>query len=489
MRIISLIDHSAQLISLILKNAKPSDKVASEYLRSKKYIGSKERKFISETTFFALRNLRYFSFLCDKLYNKILERGDNFDFNTGFPIKSDTKSFITATFAAFESSANSRSIRDAAVIPTELPTIQAFESAMKEAFKSDVYPCFSDIYSSYTAEKDRLVAGEIDLDSEKKPYDFIDTFLSFPNELSDIFHTLEHFTNVELIKLANSFRFPAQVCIRVDTNVVDRDSVLNKMNADGFLCASDPISRDGIILNERRQITEYDLYKSGVIEIQDSASQIVSFALAPTKGSLILDACAGAGGKSLHIAAITGDDAQIISTDTEFMRLKELIKRAEKSGYKSISAYIINENGKLAREDKHSRLFRKGAFDYVLVDAPCSGMGTLRRDPMKKYRTSPKLIDKLAAKQLEILEFYSQYVKPGGVLVYATCSIMPEENRMVIEKFLEKSGSFEPDNLYDALNDFNIQVPGLKPEDFHYTFYPHITNTDGFFVARMRRED
>jgi 16S rRNA (cytosine967-C5)-methyltransferase len=137
--------------------------------------------------------------------------------------------------------------------------------------------------------------------------------------------------------------------------------------------------------------------------------------------------------------------------------------------------------------DKLNSVFKNQLFDSVLIDAPCTGLGTIRRDPMKKYKITSKIAEKMQQKQLEILTAYSKFVKPGGILVYATCSVLSIENQSVIERFLSSDENFCGDSLADVFENYGIKVTGLKPDDFYLNLMPHIHGTDGFFMARMKK--
>ena len=222
------------------------------------------------------------------------------------------------------------------------------------------------------------------------------------------------------------------------------------------------------------------LFKDGLLEVQDEGSQLISYILNPEKGDYILDACAGAGGKTLHIASIMNDTGRIIATDVESNKLKELNKRASRFGYKSIETVSFNNF-------ENSSKF--GKFDKIIIDAPCSGMGTVRRSPMLKWRLTPEILLKHQKKQLEILNFYSKHLKPGGFLVYSTCSIMSSENHEVIKKFLSTNEDFFPEPIKPSIDLFNITGLNLGENDYQLQLLPSVHNCDGFFMAKLRKNE
>jgi 16S rRNA (cytosine967-C5)-methyltransferase len=173
----------------------------------------------------------------------------------------------------------------------------------------------------------------------------------------------------------------------------------------------------------------------------------------------------------------------IVANDIEFKRLKEIPKRANRCGIISIQTHFLDLRNK---RNELLNLNKKKLFDKVLVDAPCSGSGTIRRDPMKKYRINDKLISKLSENQLNILEYYSKYVKKNGILVYSTCSILPQENKNIVSSFLKLHPEFIPDDISNSLEKFNIKVGRLE-NNFMFSIDFRDANSDGFFMAKLRR--
>lgn len=215
---------------------------------------------------------------------------------------------------------------------------------------------------------------------------------------------------------------------------------------------------------------------TGAIEVQDEGSQLVAFALAPEEEWDILDACAGAGGKTLHLAQLQRDRGRIIASDADRRRLEQLARRLKRHRYRSIH---------LANLDGH-RSLQRTQFDAVLLDVPCTGSGTVRRAPEIKWRIHTRQLERIVAKQERILEQYHAYVRSGGVLLYATCSLLPEENQRVVERFLARHPEFEPDPLAPAFERYGIALP-LSPDQWQFQLLPHRHGTDGFFIARLRR--
>ncbi|MCL5990509.1 MAG: hypothetical protein M1419_00190 [Bacteroidetes bacterium] len=175
------------------------------------------------------------------------------------------------------------------------------------------------------------------------------------------------------------------------------------------------------------------------------------------------------------------------ASDVDFRKLRELLKRANRSGFNSIKTRNLSN---IQKSPVHLESgFRSDAFDRVLVDAPCSGMGTVRRMPMQKWRLTPELLKKYSDKQFKILEYYSKFVKVGGILLYSTCSLMSEENEEVADKFLSLNNNFKSYSIKPVFDRFNIEISGLDKDNFMLRLSPDKHGCDGFFMTKMIRED
>ena len=192
---------------------------------------------------------------------------------------------------------------------------------------------------------------------------------------------------------------------------------------------------DALKLVERGNVFTTDAFKNGWFEVQDASSQLVAEFLDIKSGMKVVDTCAGAGGKTLHIAALMENKGQVIAMDIYENKLKELKRRAKRAGAHNIEMRVIDSTKPI------KKLYNKA--DRVLIDAPCSGLGVLRRNPDAKWKMQPEFIEKIKKTQIEILNSYSKMVAPGGKLVYATCSILPSENNQQVEKFLASENGKE----------------------------------------------
>lgn len=498
MKLIGLVDYTALLLAIVKKNPSPADKVAMDFFKSKRSLGSNDRRFIMDVLFFTLRNL----LLIEHLSNKIKQ--ENNDILENISKNSNLKSKPEDYFIILNAILLINSIEDfncykyifKNVIRTENSQLDNFLHIFLLYFQNTFFLTNEIIFNwkknliyYYDLIKNSFFCKIKSIDTINDKYiKYLELRYSFPEWIIKILLNRNISQPKFLHDLARSFTDNAPITIRVYSNRMNEIHIIEEIfKKDGInieKCAISPVAYN---LSRRIYLNEHLLYKNGYIEIQDEASQLVSFALAPEQNWVILDACAGAGGKSLHLADLQNDKGKIIALDKEYNRLSEIPRRAKNAGLSSIETYLVDERSIPKINDRNVIFFKKRLFDAVLVDAPCSGMGTLRRDPMKKYRTTQRLVEKLSHIQLAILEHYSQFLKPGGVLVYATCSIMPQENEMVVENFLEKHKDFEPNPLIEGFKKYGINIPDLS-EQYYYTFYPNLFNTDGFFIARMKRK-
>lgn len=283
------------------------------------------------------------------------------------------------------------------------------------------------------------------------------------------------------IAAANNRRPP--LTVRVNTLKTSRESLGQQFGSRGMGVFPTPFSPEGLVLEESLFIAEDDLFKKGMYFVQDEASQIVSHFLAPQPGERILDACAAPGGKSTHMAQLMGDRGEIIALDIGATKVSLIRENCRRMGISMVKAFRADAARALPFPPD-------SFFDRIMVDAPCTGLGTLHRNPEAKWRQKPEDVSRLRRLQSTILGNISSLLKPGGVLVYSTCTMTPEENDSVVEDFLEGRKDF-------FLEDPRPVVPGsihplIDPKGFFRT-YPKMTTTedgyrlDGFFAARMKK--
>jgi len=225
------------------------------------------------------------------------------------------------------------------------------------------------------------------------------------------------------------------------------------------------------------RISELKAFKFGWLQVQDEASQLVSYLLAPRPGQRILDACAGVGGKTTHLAQLMHNTGKIYALDIYPWRLKRLEENAKRLGVTNIETFSLDATQAVKK-------LGGNFFDAILVDAPCTGTGIIRRHPDIKWMRSPQDLEEIPKKQLSLLDSLAPLLKKGGVMVYATCSLEPEENEGVIEAFLHQHPDFR---LEKAQNILPEAAKILADERGFLRTYPHRHGLDGFFAARLRK--
>ena len=279
----------------------------------------------------------------------------------------------------------------------------------------------------------------------------------------------------EILDLGRSLQRPASLDLRVNTLLANRDEVLALLSKDGIEGNTTPYSLIGIRLAGKPAINHHALFLTGKVEVQDEGSQLLGYLLAPKRGEMVVDFCAGAGGKTLMLGALMRSQGRIYAFDISEKRLNNLKPRLKRSGLSNLYPQrIANEN-----DIKVKRL--TGKINRVLVDAPCSGLGTLRRNPDLKWRQSTQSIEELKRKQAAILSSAANLLKPGGRLIYATCSFLPEENQEIVERFLAIHPQFTLLNCADLLMQQKISLD----TGVYLRLSPGLHGTDGFFAAAM----
>jgi 16S rRNA (cytosine967-C5)-methyltransferase len=260
----------------------------------------------------------------------------------------------------------------------------------------------------------------------------------------------------------HSLNQEAQVVLRVNTLKITREQLKNRLAEDNIHTHIIKGYPDALILDERTNVFRNPAFKEGMFEVQDASSQLVAQALAVEPGMRVIDACAGAGGKSLHIAALMQNKGKVLSMDVEEWKLQQTKLRARRDGVSIIERKVIEGTKTIKR--------MKETADRLLLDVPCSGLGVLRRNPDTKWKLSEESIEKVRQTQQEILQSYPSMVKPGGQMVYATCSILPSENQDQIAKFLAS----------EAGKDFTlIEDQKVLAQESGF---------DGFYIARLQKK-
>ena len=278
----------------------------------------------------------------------------------------------------------------------------------------------------------------------------------------------------ELLAEASSLQPP--LTLRANTLLTTRSDLLDKFAANGITASPCRFSPSGILVEGRHHIPGLPGFREGLFSVQDEASQMAGILLDPQPGERVLDTCAAPGGKSTHLAQLMDNRGELLAMDVSGSKLPLIQEAAQRLGITIISTRSADllQSGALPAD----------AFDRVLLDAPCSGLGVIRRNPEAKWRLTPEDVTRLAATQKVMLKNAIRMLKPGGVLVYSTCSTTLEENEDVVRDFLSR----HPHCVLENLNEIFPDYRELFTEDGMFRAWPHRSNMDGFFSARIRKK-
>ena len=280
------------------------------------------------------------------------------------------------------------------------------------------------------------------------------------------------------MQLAEAMNQQAPLDLRVNAIKAERDKVSAELAAAPILCEPTPYSPLGLRVIKKPSLQNLPLFKDGSIEVQDEGSQLLALVVGAKRGEMVVDFCAGAGGKTLALGAAMRNTGRLYAFDVSEKRLAKLKPRLARSGLSNVHPVLIaHEN-----DAKVKRL--AGKIDRVLVDAPCSGLGTLRRNPDMKWRQTVETIAEMHAKQLNILAGAARLVKAGGRLVYGTCSFLNEENEDVVTEFLQNNPDFTLVPMSAVLEEQKIALE----MGGYLKMMPHLHQTDGFFAAVLERK-
>jgi 16S rRNA (cytosine967-C5)-methyltransferase len=281
--------------------------------------------------------------------------------------------------------------------------------------------------------------------------------LSYPDELWNICE--KELGKEKWLKEAEALNEQAGVILRVNTLKIQKNELIKKLLAEGIEVDAINVFEHALQLRKRQNVFSSELFKEGYFEVQDAGSQMIAPFLNVEPGQKVIDACAGGGGKSLHLAALMKNKGKIIALDVEAWKLENLKKRAKRAGANNIETRLIEGDNTIAD--------LKDSADRLLLDVPCSGTGVIKRNPDTKWKMTGEVIEKTRKLQYKILKDYSPMLKIGGLMVYSTCSILPSENQLQIHEFLE-----EEKGRFEMIEDKNL--------------YPS-EGFDGFYMALLRR--
>nr|MBP6339551.1 RsmB/NOP family class I SAM-dependent RNA methyltransferase [Vitreoscilla sp.] len=282
--------------------------------------------------------------------------------------------------------------------------------------------------------------------------------------------------------LVQAMEVAAPLDLRVNALKAKREQVQAELKEAGLEAEFTPYSPLGLRIHGKPALQKLPLFIRGDVEVQDEGSQLLAVMVAAKRGEMVVDFCAGAGGKTLALGASMRNTGRLYAFDVSGFRLEGLKPRLARSGLSNVyPAQIAHE-----RDDRVKRL--TGKIDRVLVDAPCSGLGTLRRNPDLKWRQSPKALEELCVKQTAILESASRLVKPGGRLVYATCSLLRRENEGIAQAFSEAHPDFEFLPAAALLTAGQVERAEELDSNGYLRLWPNRHQTDGFFAAAWQKK-
>ena len=342
----------------------------------------------------------------------------------------------------------------------------------------------------HDADLDWQKVANIDtkLDALRKPIERISSLHSLPEFLAKIF--VEDLGAEGAEALAASLNHRAPMTIRANTLKGDREALYNALLAEGIDTTQGEYGTDTLHVDTRTNLFGLESFRNGLFEAQDEGSQLIAELVAPPPKGLVVDYCAGAGGKSLALAAMLQNRGRLMASDVDKRKLTELRRRAKRAGATNIQVVQLDhESGAGGERVALPKPFEKiiGQASRVLVDAPCTGMGALRRNPEARWRLSQGEVDRMPAQQLNITTRALELVAPGGRLIYATCSVLKSENEDIVEKLMrgrddleiisprEVWGKERGDRVLDATGQFMVTRPDLH-------------GCDGFFAAVIRRK-
>jgi 16S rRNA (cytosine967-C5)-methyltransferase len=411
----ALLAHASAALTTLLEFSQPADEVLSRYFRGNPMLGQQDRAFVAEVSFAVLRRMR-----------------------------------------SLEAAAGSREPR--ALLLAALTRVMGLSGRALEGVLEEGEDA---LVARIKAARTDTLPGAVRAD--------------LPDWLWDRL-AADH-GEAEAMRIAQGLLNPAPLDLRVNLARTGRDEALKALLEAGVEGALTKYSPAGIRLAGKPAINRNRLFADGLVEVQDEGSQLLASLLAPRRGEMVADYCAGAGGKTLAISMLMRGSGRVYAMDVSAKRLAALAPRVGRAGVTNVHTIALSGD----HDARVKRLARK--MDRVLVDAPCSGFGTLRRNPDLKWRHAPGAIEELARKQSRILDSAATLVKPAGRLVYATCSILRAENEVVAEEFLARHPDFKALSCDEILTAQRIPLQAGA----QLRLWPHLHATDGFFAAAFER--
>jgi 16S rRNA (cytosine967-C5)-methyltransferase len=442
MKLASLLGHAAELLQQVRSSERPADSIIDIFFRSHKYLGSHDRRFIAEATYGTLRHLRKCEHL---LLNALGSHTEGIIPEDGFLL------LLTTYLIALDDRRTKVTVEDLQPILKSVKLKSHLAGILEAMDPSQMLP-------------------------EGDAAEPIALKYSFPDWMIERF--IKQYGETETEALCRSLNEQAPVTLRVNELKSSVETCQKALKAEGIDTLTTDLSPIGLHLTKRTNVFQLQAFRDGLFEVQDEGSQLLPLLIDPKPTAKVLDACAGAGGKTLELAALMKNRGEVMATDVHGSRLEELRKRTRRAGVSNVRIQQVEDIGDLA--GKHA-----AHFDLVLVDAPCSGIGTLRRNPGMKWMVTEETVKEVSEKQFHILSSSASLVREGGMLAYATCTLFREENEEVVERFLQS----HPEFSLPASPPRSMRFDATKHFDGKYVrFFPHREGTDGFFVAVLKKQ-
>ncbi|CAK7017203.1 RsmB/NOP family class I SAM-dependent RNA methyltransferase [Saezia sanguinis] len=414
-----LLQHAQQLVKLVLRFEYPADSVVSRYFRENRQLGMRERAALAETVYVLIRQ--------KPLLQHLAQSGSG-------PME--------RRLAVLAWQADARTL---------LPMLSEQERAWLDRIHR------IDMYAMPEPLRHNLPEWLVE---------------PLKSQLND----------EEFWELAEALDHSAPLDLRVNTLKIKREQAQQQLAQSGIQSSLTPYSPWGLRVQGKPALNKHPLFLDGSVEVQDEGSQLLALLVAPKRGDMVVDFCAGAGGKTLALGAAMRNTGRLYAWDVSAHRLDALKPRMARSGLSNVHPAAIAHE----RDARVKRLY--GKVDRVLVDAPCSGLGTLRRNPDLKWRQTPQSIQELAEKQQHILASACQLLKHGGSLVYATCSLLPAENEVIAQQFEQEHPLFERVSVAQLLAAQGVADADQLVQGDYLRLWTHRHRTDGFFAAVWRRK-
>lgn len=438
----SLFGHVIELHDVIRAGNRPADAVVKEFFRSRHYLGSKDRRFISELLFGMFRHFRLIQAYAEQSFRSMsAER-----YTAPIPAV-----VLVATYCA-------------RVLNEPLEELFHDVSGLWRVYCPDTecepfLQTVSSVALSPRVDEDQVLN--------------IGIRWSFPELI--VREWIGRYGEEETKLLCTALNSHAPITVRVNTLATTAVECQSALQKEGIEAQRTHLSPVGLVLPKRINVQALQSFRHGFFEMQDEGSQLISMLVQPVPGSTVVDACAGGGGKTLHLAALIMNRGRIIAIEVEQQRLNNIHERLRRAGVSIVQTSLAGQ---------YQDVISAQGADAVLIDAPCSGVGAFRRNPASKATFTESFVDTLVQKQAGLLDQYSVLVKPGGRLVYSTCTLIKRENEDQVSAFLERHADFELLSAPEILSQQEVTIEAGTP---YLTLLPHKTMTDGFFAAVLLR--